>query len=281
MSEEIPIGSPPAPAGRHAAPPGWYSDPLNAASERYWDGWQWSRTTRVAERPQAQGRPGGPNRPAPSPGGYPEPARWTPQSAAGHHQPGAKPIAGYGAPTVALTTEDGVPLSGWGARALAAVIDVLGIGLIGLLASLPFYLDFLRFLRSLVVLTAQASQRGTTPPSPDAAELARYLTTNDQLAAGVISGVIAVAYYALFWRFRSATVGQLICGLRVVPADTGQGLPRLDWNTVVVRALIWVLPLKLSWLVLFWALDCLSPLWNGKRQSLHDRAARTQVVKVR
>lgn len=175
-----------------------------------------------------------------------------------------------------------MPLSGWGLRALAGVIDVVGIGLIGLLASLPFYLDFLRFLGSFIVLTAQAGQRGEAPPrSPDSTQLAQYLTPTDQLWAGVIAGLIGFAYYALLWRYRSATLGQMICGLRVVPVDTGQGLPRLEWSTVVVRALIWVLPVKLGWLVFFFALDCLSPLWNGKRQSLHDLAARTQVVKIR
>ena len=283
MSEEIPIGSPPAPEGRHAAPSGWYPDPLDVARERYWDGWQWSRTTRVAEHPQSPGGPSGTSRPVPSSGGYREPARWTPQSVAGRSQPGAGSAAGYGAPPgAAVTTGDGVPLSGWGLRAVAGLIDVVGIGLIGLLASLPFYLDFLRFMRDFIVLTAQAAQRGAAPPaSPDATQLAQYLTTTDQLWAGLIAGLIGVAYYALLWRYRSATVGQLICGLRVVPVDTGQGLPRLDWNTVLVRALIWVLPVKLGWLVLFWALDCLSPLWNRKRQSLHDLAARTQVVKIR
>ncbi len=91
-----------------------------------------------------------------------------------------------------------------------------------------------------------------------------------------------MAYYALLWRFSSATVGQLICGLRVVPAETGQGLPRLGWSTVLVRALIWVLPAQLgSYLIIFWLLNCLSPLWNRRRQSLHDLAARTQVVKIR
>ena len=46
---DIPVGSPPVPPGRHAAPGGWYPDPVDPAQERYWDGWQWSRNTRPRE----------------------------------------------------------------------------------------------------------------------------------------------------------------------------------------------------------------------------------------
>src|SRR6478736_5390805 len=46
---DIPVGSPVPPPGRHAAPGGWYPDPIDASQERYWDGWQWSRTTRPRE----------------------------------------------------------------------------------------------------------------------------------------------------------------------------------------------------------------------------------------
>ena len=62
MSSEIPVGSPPVPPGRHAAPSGWYPDPVNRANERYWDGWQWSRNTRPSENPAA-GQPVGPVQP--------------------------------------------------------------------------------------------------------------------------------------------------------------------------------------------------------------------------
>lgn len=46
MSEQIPVGTPPVPPGRHAAPPGWYPDPLDAGRERYWDSLTWSREVR-------------------------------------------------------------------------------------------------------------------------------------------------------------------------------------------------------------------------------------------
>ena len=68
--------------------------------------------------------------------------------------------------------------------------------------------------------------------------------------------------------------------LKVVPLDEGRSTSRLGWSTVVVRALLWVLPGALSLRILTVA-DVLLPLWHPKRQTLHDLAARTQVVRTR
>src|SRR5215210_4105633 len=101
---DIPVGSPPVPPGRHAAPGGWYADPVDPARERYWDGWQWSRNTRPREAapyipPTAIGPPPGNFAQA----GYPVPPRYL------SHQ--------------AVATADGVRLAGWWWRALAAILD--------------------------------------------------------------------------------------------------------------------------------------------------------------
>src|SRR5215218_9164881 len=117
---EIPRGSPPVPPGRHAAPSGWYADPIDAGQERYWDGWQWSRNTRAREGTAAPGQ--GPAGHPPQPGlsanpgysqypGYPQqgPSQpWTGQPTAGR-------------PGQATLTADGVPLAGWWWRALSAI----------------------------------------------------------------------------------------------------------------------------------------------------------------
>ncbi|HEV2928958.1 MAG TPA: DUF2510 domain-containing protein, partial [Propionibacteriaceae bacterium] len=70
---DIPVGSPPVPPGRHAAPGGWYADPVDPARERYWDGWQWSRNTRPREvtRYAAPPAAGGPPLGYPAQAGYP------------------------------------------------------------------------------------------------------------------------------------------------------------------------------------------------------------------
>ena len=64
-----------------------------------------------------------------------------------------------------------------------------------------------------------------------------------------------------------------------MPVEQGCWSDRLVWRTVILRALVWAAPGLNSLLALFQLLDVLFPLWQPKRQALHDLAARTQVVK--
>jgi uncharacterized RDD family membrane protein YckC len=270
---DIPVGSPPAPPGRHAAPGGWYPDPLDLSRERYWDGWQWARDTR-----EAQGRPPyqqpAPTRPAPGP------------YATGPWQPGpgaVPPGAAYGggagvASRQARTTADGVPLAGWWWRALAGLIDALLVGTVSLVATLPFYRPLLGALRTFWDSALQAAQAGAQPPATP--NFSAMMTGGDQLLVTLVTLAIGLAYHLPLLRARGATLGLMACGLRVVPLDQGRSTERLSWSSVVVRALLWVLPGALSLRILTVA-DVLLPLWHPKRQTLHDLAARTQVVRVR
>ena len=85
----------------------------------------------------------------------------------------------------------------------------------------------------------------------------------------------------LFLRWRSATPGKLVAGLRVVPLDRGRSTEKLGWSTVVTRALVWTVPNLQTFLVVVRIIDVAMPLWNPKKQALHDAAAKTQVVKIR
>jgi uncharacterized RDD family membrane protein YckC len=76
-------------------------------------------------------------------------------------------------------------------------------------------------------------------------------------------------------------VGKLACRLRVVPVDRGLSRPGLSWSAALIRAAVWVLPGISSLLALFTVVDALFPLWQPKRQALHDLAAKTQVVRAR
>lgn len=258
---DIPVGSPPAPPGRHAAPGGWYPDPLDLNRERYWDGWQWSRNTRDAERPAPH---------APLGAGAP----------AGPYAPVHAAVP-YGAAVPAVpapTTADGVPLAGWWWRALAGVVDALAVGLVSGLLTLPFYGQIVSALSAFWGEAYRAAQSGA--PMPATPNFATMVSGTDQLLVTLITFVIGMAYHAPFLRVRRATPGLLACGLRVVPVDEGRSTARLPWSTVLVRALIWVLPGALGLRILTVA-DVLLPLWQPRRQTIHDLAARTQVVKLR
>lgn len=267
---DIPIGSPPAPPGRHAAPQGWYPDPVDPARERWWDGWTWSRNTREAEITQ----------PPPTPGTWPAqqfpPGQLPPgQVPHGHrsHQAPPRPPAGP-------QTEDGVPLAGWGWRLLAGVIDLIAVTILGTLASLPILLRGLPVFTDYFNRVMAAAERGE--PQPPMLRPEEILPQSDQMLVTLISVSVAVAYFALFWRVASATPGQLICSLRVVPFGRGRNTEKLGWGTAIIRALIWAVPLTASsLLVVFAALNALFPLWNASRQAIHDLAAKTQVVKIK
>jgi uncharacterized RDD family membrane protein YckC len=274
---EIPVGSPPVPPGRHAAPSGWYPDPVNRANERYWDGWQWSRTTRPQEGSPPPHPAQAPVGQAPYPSYPPSPYGQSPQQQPYGHAPA--PYPGPVAAKPAPTTEDGVPLAGWWWRALAIVIDALIVGVATSLLLLPIYLRLASTLGDYFRATMEAAQRGQ--PMPAQPDLTALLSGTDQLILLLVSLGVHTLYISLFLRWRSATPGKMVVGLRVVPVDRGRSTERLGWSTAVVRALVWTIPNVQAVLLVIRIVDVMMPLWNPKRQALHDVAAKTQVVKIR
>lgn len=296
----IPVGSPPVPPGRHAAPSGWYADPLDGAHERYWDGWQWSRNTRPREGaapaapvvtgppqpgypPQpGQGHPGAtqgyppqgyPGQPGQPPQGYPG---QPPQGYPGHAPQGYPGQPGAGRPGQAAFTADGVRLAGWWWRVLAGVVDAVVVTLLVTLATLPLLLPMLERMSAYLGEVVAAAERGLSQPPLDPQSL---LSTGDQLLLTLASVAITFVYHAVFLRWRGATPGKLLCGLRVVPVDQGQAGGGLDGRRAVARALVWAAPGLNTLLGLFQLADLLFPLWHPRRQALHDLAARTQVIR--
>jgi uncharacterized RDD family membrane protein YckC len=78
------------------------------------------------------------------------------------------------------------------------------------------------------------------------------------------------AYGAMMWKFKSTTIGGIVCGLRVVRLDDRP----LDWPTTVVRALGCFLSLVLGGLGFVWV------VFDSERQSWHDKIAGTVVVRA-
>ena len=263
MVSDIPIGSPPVPPGRHAAPGGWYPDPVDPAQERYWDGWQWSRNT----RPRAG---------AQQPGFAPPP----PQQPYANPYPPAPYQSGYPAPeavavgTKASRTADGVPLAGWWWRALAALLDGLFTALVVSALTFPIYRSMVDQFTQLFRELTEAQRTGTTPPNVN-----NFVSLQDQWIIVAVTLVVGVVYHALFLRWKAATPGKLICGLRVVPVDQGHNRAPLSWNSIAIRVAVWMLPTVNSLLGVVRLIDCLFPLWQPKRQALHDLAAKTQVIR--
>jgi uncharacterized RDD family membrane protein YckC len=82
-----------------------------------------------------------------------------------------------------------------------------------------------------------------------------------------------------------ATPGKLALGLRVRLRDRPGPMPLwtvlLRWASQFGYSIVSVVPVLGTVLGLYWLLDHLWPLWDGKKQAVHDKIARTNVVRVR
>jgi uncharacterized RDD family membrane protein YckC len=254
-------------------PAGWYPDPAPPAPGqpplvRFWDGRVW--TEHVA--------PAAPVAPRP-------PA--TPLYAAS----AAPPVAG-------LTTPDGERLAGWWWRALAYFIDAVVVGLVSNIVTLPAQISLQEDLNQVVDDFSRELDRGSGTTADLGNFIGDYLDVLAEHALWLFlpGMVITLAYHSGFLRWKGATPGKLATGLRV---RLREHPGRLSWGTILVRVgmqygVLYVLlvlgatsgsPAAASafgavYLVYFLA-DNLWPTWDGKKQALHDKAARTNVVKVR
>ena len=281
--------------------PGWYPDPADAARQRYWAGDAWTAETRdtdAAKPADPYAAYAGAKSPDPSglPAYAPPPL---PAGATVPHQ-GTDP-----------TTADGVPLAGWWWRVLAAIIDSLALGVVGSML-VPIYggkaaTGAMDWLHDLMNAATSGSDTVPSPFDPTYGIGAAMITNS------IVSLVLAVVYAFLMLTFVGATLGQLACGLRVVPVDKGLAPRRVPLYSVIMRIVFYTLipagaalislvvmsgntapitvgtagvglgglSLLTSLVGLYQLLNVLWPLWDHKRQCLHDKIARTQVVRTR
>ncbi len=201
---DIPVGSPPVPPGRHAAPGGWYPDPVDPAQERYWDGWQWSRNTRPAGRRRA-GRAGLCRVPRASRGRSTASPAGISGLPAGDHRTGDDDRR--------WRTAGRVVVAGAGRRHRQR--DHFRGGQHSRLSDLANHVD------QAPGLCRRRVRRTAVRRAPPALDIAQLLTPREQLIITALSLGVGMLYHVVFLRWKAATVGKLICGLRVVPVDRG------------------------------------------------------------
>ncbi|MFK5646133.1 RDD family protein [Ornithinimicrobium sp. LYQ121] len=284
---------------------GWYDDPENADNLRYWDGVQWTNHTSPKQKPNLEqagqasqspwgaapgqqdgGQQGGqsygqqgpygqqeqgygqlgygqPNNPYGQQGQQPNQGQWQTPMPGGYQMP---------QPT-GPTTPDGQPLASWWHRVAARLLDLIVLVPLGLLVGALVtpnlwgaYLDYVTTM--------------SDPMAPMPAEITRGLTTFS-LASGMAGLVYEIVMVTVF----GGTVGKLITGLQVRLRDQPG---KVSWGTSAVRGLIYQGPgivsgvsTALSFLSLFSLVNVLWPLWDGKKQAIHDKAAKTNVVRAR
>lgn len=281
-------------------PSGWYDDPSNAEMLRYWDGVSWThhtaprRSPTVVQPPASGGTPPAsapttpipqsptqqipmPQSPAP-PTSMPPGSGWQSGAPA---QPGASgypPAAAQypGAPAAAdwmhgvVTTADGVPLASWGRRFGAWLIDGVILAILSYVAIRLFVPTYLTLVQDLV----DAASR------QDNAAMEGLISrlTGEAVKAALVSWLVSAVYCIAFWTTTAQTPGKMVLGISVRRADR-PGV--LDIVTALRRRLlsvIQILPVVAGIYPLVSVLDGLWPLWDNKRQALHDKIATTQVV---
>lgn len=276
--------------------PGWYDDPQDAAQLRYFDGIVWtSHTTPRSTRPTGQGAPAqtgatGADNPGTAAYGHTprtagQPGTW---QAPGQHQPsphqqqfpGHPQQGGWNQPTypgfpLGPSTPDGQPLASYGRRVGAYLID--GIIQFLLVMVLAGWL-YVRALGPLIDEFSRALESGTTLPTVSL----ESVNWSAMLGFVVVAAAIQLAYQVFFLSRTGATPGKQALGLSVRlrsrPGVLSVGVAARRAALQVLLGLFGFAP-GVSYLTgLAAVLDLLWPLWDDKRQALHDKVAGTNVV---
>jgi len=259
--------------------PGWYDDPQDIQVLRYWDGVQWTNHTSPRQRPNLD---------------QTRNARMEEQSAYGV-SPQQSASTGYGSATGYQQmpgggfddrnqphTPDGQQVSGWGRRLAARILDAILVSLLTY-ALVPFVApDFMDSVQRFV--EAFTDTAGGGPTQSESASLISDISAQS-VRIGLASAVLSLIYEIVFLKRFAATPGKLALGLRVRLRDQPGSL---TWSTCGIRVLVWHGPSLLGAVpaiglagTLFQIVNGLWPLWDAQKQSLNDKAAKTNVVRKR
>ncbi|MFF5174031.1 RDD family protein [Micromonospora sp. NPDC000089] len=279
--------------------PGWYVDPAEPTTRRWWDGEGWiGAPVPVDVTPPEGPPPAEPEPPAPAapvsgtPGagvpasGPPAPAGSGVPDQGAPYPPGAThgPPPGWPYPTWPGRPPEprphGLPLAGYGSRLVARLID---LGIVLLLNAVVNGWFVWRFFRELSPALDEAWRRATTgdttsTPLPPPGEQAAGL----QIAILVIATALWFAYEVPSMAARGQTFGKRVMRVRAVPVEADQplgvGRATRRWSTLGMPTLLWYccgLGLVLQFV------DAVSALFDHPlRQALHDKRALTVVVRV-
>ncbi|WP_404381610.1 RDD family protein [Knoellia locipacati] len=252
--------------------PGWYENPDNPEELRYFDGILWtSNTTPLRTRTPQPPAPA----PTPRPGHPPvRPEGWGPQPhpQAHHQEPSTPPAPIQGLPEHTV-------LAPYGLRVVAYLVDTLIVSFAALVAGGWF---LWKAIEPLVDRLDAAMSSGDVQAVSAALGEARF----GYLAAFLgIQLVLFLAYHVFCLVRWAATPGKLLVGISVRrldrpgPLDTDTAIRRTGFQAVA-QAFGNVPYLSLFGTVAL-VMDLVWPIADPRRQALHDKIARTIVVKGR
>ena len=164
--------------------------------------------------------------------------------------PFTQTVAGAGQPPLAVPKQIVGQLAGYGARFFASLIDGILLGIAQFIVGLAFTLGPMALLRGQNL------------------GLLMFLP----LVQFLLQIMMTVYYYGIYQHNAGQTVGKKAMGIKVVDMVTGQ-TPSV--GKFLLRDMIGKI---LSSLILM--IGYLMPLWDPKKQALHDKIAGTVVIKV-
>ncbi|MEZ5096891.1 MAG: RDD family protein [Nocardioides sp.] len=299
-------------------PAGWYPDPtpgVDPAQQRWWDGTAWTAhvQTPPPAAPETAIRPAEPEQQGYGQQGYGQQGYGQQgygqqgygqqgygqqgYGQQGHGQQGHPGASMPSAPTYDAGyygaypaqpsmyperefTPDGVPLAGWGRRLAAYLIDGLIVGLLSGILGFPFWGKLISAYRDYFQEVMDAAEQGL--PAPDQGAFVGDIV-GPLAAVTVIGLVVNVAYQFGFLRWRAATPGKMALGMKIrlrdTPGPLGWGTIGKRWLGQNVGSIVGLVPGIGGCIGGVYAfLDGLWPLWDGKRQAIHDKFAQTNVV---
>ena len=263
-------------------PAGWYKDPADPATQRYWDGEGWvGKAIPAGATPPEGPPPAEQSAPAPrspaagdNPAPEPIPEVWTPPPGFPPPPPGWTPPPGWNPPpgfTLQLRPH-GFALAGMGARLVARLIDIAAVLALNVVVNGWFGYQF---VREFVPLwrAAMADPFGEQPQPTARSEYLMW-------AMLIIATLLWLLYEAPGTASRGQTLGKRIMRIKVVAVENTEPIGFSRAFRRWARLGLWTPFWGCAGLgALFQLIDSLSPLFDQRlRQALHDRTARTVVV---
>lgn len=261
-----------------ARPSGWYDDPHDPNLLHYWDGVSWSGRTMPKVKPDLDRSSIG------SPPPMPDPTQQPPYQG---HQPWAPqpPLQGQRAPytppviqqdTIKRRTPDGAVLSGWWKRVLGYIIDNLLVSAVALAITWSSFNVWMNQYQTWFEDTMDQASSGSS------ATLADPPGIPWQTFAAVL--LVSAVYEISLVAWRGQTLGHMAAGIRV-RRSTDDRAPDLAssavrWFVKQVGSLVGAVPVLGFLGSIFTLVNYLFPLWDKLSQALHDKAARTYIVRA-
>ncbi|HEU4347102.1 MAG TPA: RDD family protein [Actinoplanes sp.] len=263
-------------------PAGWYRDPADPATQRYWDGEGWVGRAIPADATPPEGPPPAeeqappvPQSPAtPGPTPEPMPQVWTAPPGLPPPPPGWTPPPGWNPPPgfTLQVRPHGFALAGMGARLVARLIDIAAVLALNVVVNGWFAYQFAREFLPLW-RAAIADPFGEQPQPTTRSEYLLWTML-------IIATLLWLLYEAPGTASRGQTLGKRIMRIKVVAVENtkpiGFGRAFQRWARLGLWTPFWGCA---GLGALFQLIDSISPLFDQRlRQALHDRTARTVVV---